>query len=149
MLSHASAPPDLPLGYPPRRFLLELAAWIKREPEGWAAFASVEQAKDCLERFPFLVPEIEPSREDPDAYAFRWPDKALWELRPKERVSSRFFELKPIYDAVVPELSADFSEDCKVSLGVFWTPVERPHAVCVAICKRKDGYIGIVHLETR
>jgi hypothetical protein len=99
--------------------------------------------------FSSLVPEITPSREDPDAYAFVWSGEAFWELRLEGRVSSRFFDLKPVYDSVVPDLGAGFSDYCEVFLGVFWTHVEEPHAVCVGVCRRADGSVGVVHVETR
>jgi hypothetical protein len=135
--------------YPARRFLLELAAWIKREPWGWQKLRCVEQARMYLCMCPYLVPEIAPSSEDPDAYEFIWSDEASGELRLENKRSSRFFDLKPVYDAIVPDLDAGSSDDCDVFLGVFWTPLKKPHAVFVGVCRRIDGTMGVVHVETR
>lgn len=157
------------------RGLSELAAWIKKEPEGWREFRRVAQARECLKRYPSLVPNIVPSCEDPDSYAFEWPDEAVRELSLDGRVSSRFFGLKLVYDSVEPDSIEDLSGSCKVTVGACCVPVvvdripiypecmtrlrfvgqpiayrlvEEPESVCIALCIRDAGF-RVVYVETR
>jgi len=163
------------LDYRLSRELLELAAWIKREPKGWVEDVRVKEARHCLEEFSSLVPEILPSREDPDAYAFVWSDEAVREFDLEENVSSRFFNLKLVYDAMEADFGEEFSDGIEVFVGAYWTPVivnripiyaqymrplqyvgqpiayritEEPQSVCIAVCRGADT-IRVIHVETR
>ena len=161
--------------FPPKRELLELAAWIRREPSGWAENDNVKNAKLCLEHCQYLVPEIGKPHEDPDSYVFVWPDEAREELNLKETLSSRFFDLKLIYDAVTADLGKEIFSFGPVFVGAYCSPVvvgyvgyythmqplhrvgqpnvydviEEPHSVCVAVRKETDTFIRVVHVESR
>ncbi len=161
--------------FPPKRELLELAAWIRREPSGWAENDNVKNAKLCLEHCPYLVPEIGKPHEDPDSYVFAWTDEAREELNLKETIFSRFFDLKLIYDAMTADLSKEIFSFGPVFVGAYCSPVvvgyvgyythmqplhrvgqpnvydviEEPHSVCVAVRKETDTSIRVVHVETR
>jgi hypothetical protein len=161
--------------YPPKKELLELAAWIKREPSGWTEDDDIKNAKLCLEHCPYLVPEIRAPHEDPDSYVFIWPDEAMRELRLQGPSSSRFFDLKLVYDAMTADLGKEIFSFGPVFVGAYCSPVvvgyvgyythmqplhrvgqpnvydviEEPHSVCVAVRKETDTSIRVVHVETR
>lgn len=166
---------DLEIEYPPNKVLLELAAWIRHDPTNWDADDfKVKRANLCLEHCQYLVPKVGKTREDPDKYAFIWPDEALDQLKLEGPVSSRFFDLKSIYDAVKGSLSQKARSDGLVFLGAYSSPVvvgyvgyytgmqslrrvgqpnvydviEGPQGVCVAIYKEVDS-LHVVHVETR
>jgi len=165
-----------PTEYPPKKELLELAAWIKRVPSGWIEDDDVENAKLCLEHCQYLVPEIGIPHEDPDSYVFVWPDEARRELNLREPISSRFFDLKLIYDSVTSDVGKEIFSAGPVFVGAYCSPVvvgyfgvyggrmqplhyvgqpseyrviEEPFSVCVAVRKERDSIIGVVHVETR
>jgi len=148
--------------YPPKKELLELAAWIKRKPSGWTKNSDVKAAKLCLEHCPHLIPEIGISHEDPDSYVFTWPDEAIREFKLQEPTSSRFFDLKLIYDAVTADLTKEMLGVGPVFVGAYCTLVvryvgrpseyrliEELQSVCVAVRRETDTSIRVVHVETR
>lgn len=162
--------------YPPKKELLELAAWIKRAPSGWAEDGDVKNAKLCLEHCRYLIPEIRIPHEDPDRYVFIWPDEAMRELKLQEPSSSRFFDLKLVYDAMMADLNREVLGVGPVFVGAYCTPVvvgyvgiyggrmqplryvgrpsgyrliEEPQSVCVAVRKETDKSIRVVYVETR
>jgi hypothetical protein len=162
--------------YPPKRELVELAAWIKREPSGWAEDDDVKNAKLCLEHCLYFVPEIKIPYEDPDSYVFVWSDEAVRELGLQEPLSSRFFDLKDIYDAMMADLNREVLGGGPVFVGAYCTPVvigrvgvygghmrplryvgrpseyrliEQPQSVCVAVRREADTNIRVVHVEPR
>ena len=49
----------------PSRRYLEIAAWLKREPDDWPQLEAVRKARIVLEDSFYLVPMIEASCEDP------------------------------------------------------------------------------------
>jgi hypothetical protein len=170
-------PTTVSLDFRPIKELLELAAWIRQEPAGWSEDdEDVKKAKLCLEHCSYLVPEIEIPHEDPDSYVFIWPDEAMRELGLQEPLSSRFFDLKDIYDAMMADLNREVLSVEPVFAGAYCTPVvvgrvgiygehmqplryvgrpseyrliEEPQSVCVAVRKESDMNIRVVHVETR
>ena len=167
---------DTEIEYPPNKALLEIAAWIKSNPTGWATDDdNVKRARLCLKHCRYLVPDVSKPLEDPDSYVFKWSNEAREALNLKAPVSSRFFDLKPVYDAVSADLSKESLSARLVFVGVYCTPVvvgyvgiygglmqplryvghpseyrpiEEPHSVCVAVCKEPDANIRVVHVET-
>ncbi|MCJ7559551.1 hypothetical protein MUO79_02900 [Candidatus Bathyarchaeota archaeon] len=165
------------LDFQPTKELLELAAWMKREPTGWSEDdEDVKKAKLCLEHCSYLVPEIAVPWEDPDSYVFLWPDEAVGELRLQDPSSSRFFDLKDIYDAMIADLNREVLSVGPLFVGAYCTPVvvgrvgiygehmqplryvgrpseyrliEEPQSVCVAVRKETDTNIRVVHVEPR
>lgn len=159
------------------RGIWELAAWIKREPTNWAEGDSdIKKAKLGLEDSPYLVPEIREPHEDPDSYVFVWPPEAVKELSLQGRISSRFFGLKQVYNAVIADIGEEILEMAPVFVGACCTPVivdlddiyghdmqplryvGRPigyqpikdsRSTCVAVCKEAEGSIRVVHVEIR
>ena len=100
--------------------------------------------------------------EDPDSYAFTWPDEAIRELKLQEPTSPRFFDLKLIYDTVTADLTKETLGLSPVFVGAYCTPVvryvgrpteyrliEKPQSVCVAVRRETDPSIHVVHVETR
>ena len=100
--------------------------------------------------------------EDPDSYAFTWPDEAIRELKLQEPTSARFFDLKLIYDTVTADLTKETLGLSPVFVGAYCTPVvryvgrpteyrlvEKPQSVCVAVRRETDPSIRVVHVETR
>ena len=170
-------PTTVSLDFRPTKDLLELAAWIKREPAGWSEDdEDVKKARLCLMHIPYLVPEIGIPDEDPDSYVFLWSDEAVRELRLQEPSSSRFFDLKHIYDAMMADLNREVLSVGPVFVGAYCTPVvvgrvgiygghmqplryvgrpseyrliEEPRSVCVAVRKETDTNIRVVHVEPR
>lgn len=151
-----------PAEYPPDKKLLELAAWIKREPSGWAENDDVKNARLSLERHPYLIPEIGIPHEDPDSYVFIWSDEAMRELRLQVSLSSRFFDLRLVYDALRAGLKRGVSSVGPVFVGAYcmpvvscvgrptkYTVVEEAQSVCVAVRRETDTFIRVVHVETR
>jgi hypothetical protein len=59
----------------PSRRYLELAAWLKREPDNWNELEAVRKAKIMQDNYSYLIPLIETSCEDPDQYACVWSDE--------------------------------------------------------------------------
>ncbi|MGC9346190.1 MAG: hypothetical protein ACP5ER_05320 [Candidatus Bathyarchaeales archaeon] len=164
-----AGPPD----FEPTRRLLELAAWIKSEPDGWVESDDVKKAKSFV--LHHLVPEIKPPYEDPDSYVFVWPHEDRAGLNFYDYVYSRFFSFKQIYEAVSDErekeaLAGDLfvgaycspviaeyvtayenMEDQmrSTSLPCEFRVIEGPHSVCVAVLKETGGAIHVVHVESR
>jgi DNA-binding transcriptional ArsR family regulator len=160
-------------GFVPTRRLLELAACMKLEPDGWPKNDETGKAK-LLHDY-CLVPKIMPPYEDPDAYAFVWPREAGSSLSQAELVSSRFFRPKSIYKAIAEE--TELLSGCgDVFVGFFGSDaivetvtafqdmaeqldrigkpselniIERPYSVCVAVCRKTDGSFQVVHVEER
>jgi hypothetical protein len=159
----------------PSRRYLEIAAWLRREPDGWPVFEAIRKAKLLERDYAYLIPAIEVSCEDPDRYAFVWSDEPCYGRRHGEFVQSRFFRLKDVYQTL-----AEFSDAAggceRVVVGVYgsavvaeqvtlyenmdvqiqreWRPVElrvaeEPFSVCVALCKRADGVLRVVYVEGR
>lgn len=166
---------DLEIEYPPSRALLELAAWIRHDPTEWDNDdVNVRKAKLCLKHCPHLIPEVGETLEDPDKYAFIWSGDALDALEIDGAVSSRFLDLKSVYDAVKSDLGSEAQSGGLVFLGAYSSPVvvgyvgyytgmqplrrvgqpnvydviEEPQSVCVAVCKETD-VLRVVHVETR
>jgi hypothetical protein len=85
------------------------------------------------------------------SYAFIWPAEALDMLKLEGAVSSRFFDLDSVYDAVTGDLSMNTQNSELVYLGAYSTPVvdyvEGSQSVCVAVCKEVDA-LKIMHVET-
>ncbi len=80
---------------------LELAAWIRHNPEGWNIDnMNVKNAKLCLEHINYFIPAVEQASEDPDIYAFVWPDESLRKIDLGNTSFSRSFDYKAVYDAV-------------------------------------------------
>jgi len=160
--------------FPVSRRLLELASWIKRDPNGWVESQHVEEAKQLLAHY--LLPEIREPYEDPDSYAFVWPHEGKSSLYLPDFIHSRFFNLKDVHNAVTENLETekDFSGD--VFVGVYFSPFiaeyatafedmeaqmryvgkpsefvadEKPHSISIAVCKRKDGSMLVIHVESR
>ncbi len=156
------------------RRLLELASWIKRSPEGWVESEDVGKAKQLLTHQ--LVPEIKPSYEDPDSYAFVWPDGNKARLNPDDFIHSRFFNFKSVHNAIVETLEPTYTLPGKIFVGAYYSPftaeyvassedmeeqmryigkpcefkiVEHPHCISVAVCKRADNSICVIHVESR
>jgi hypothetical protein len=163
------------LDFVPTRRLLELAAWMKREPKGWPDNDEVKKAK--LLKSHFLVPRIEVPREDPDSYAFVWPKESCDIPASSELVHSRFFNFKHVYDAVIRESEVSSTsvsgnvyvgaygsnvmvdqvttyKDIARQLNEFRIPsefsiVEGPYSVCVAVRREPDDFLRVVHVEGR
>ena len=155
--------------------LLELAAWIKREPSGWPEDDYVKEAKSLLKEHPHLLPEIGPPSEDPDRYAFIWPRRSPEELTLETPRFPRFFDMKLLYDAVAEDVGTQGACVGPVFAGAYWSPVivgpvdydthmrpprsvgrssehyviETPQSVCVAVCREPDTNLQVVYLETR
>jgi hypothetical protein len=158
----------------PLRRYLEIAAWLKREPDNWPQLEAVGRARIVLRDSDYLVPMIEASCEDPDSYAYVWSDILCYGERFGEFVQSRFFSLKDVYRAIVENspvccgeavfvgafeskvvaeqvtLHADMSRQIQVEhkpmeLKIF----EEPFSVCIAVCKEVDGGLRVVHVEAR
>jgi hypothetical protein len=166
---------DIEIGYPPDTRLLELAAWIRHKPSGWGESDDVKTAKLCLEHLSILVPKTGVAYEDPDSYVFEWSSEAMNELR-FESLSSRFFDLKQVYDAMTADLKRKVLDVGPVFVGAYCTPivigrvgiyggrmqplryvghpseyrlVKQPQSVCVAVRKETDANIRVVHVEPR
>lgn len=159
----------------PSRRYLEIAAWLKREPEDWPKFEAVRKARIVLEDSFCLVPTIEASCEDPDQYSFVWTDEPCYGQRFGEFVQSRFFRLKDVYRVIVEDSTASLSgSDEAVIVGAFESNVvaeqvvlyrdmerqirvehkpmelkidEEPFSVCVAVSKEVDGGLRVVYVE--
>ena len=169
---------------PSNRRVLELASWIRREPRGWPRDNfEVKVARLYLQHSGYLVPDIVRAPEDPDAYAFKWPDEELdgLDLEELRRLnlykcpSSRFFNLKLVYDAIVANSNKEVLSKGPVFVGahsapmvidyvgiwrgmhplhyvgrpVGYEPIEKLGSVCVAVCKEEDGIIRVVRVEKR
>lgn len=161
------------LDFPASRRLLELAAWIRFQPEGWAENDDVKKAKQLL-KYDRLIPKVEASHEDPDKHALIWPSPEFG--AEPGALTSRFFSLKSIYQVVgsnrIEPLVGDvFVAACfspqTVEYKTFhlllewgWQPprlenlgepwvVGGPHSVAVAVCRGADGVIHVVHVEKR
>ena len=158
----------------PSRRLLELAAWLRREPDDWPNFRIVRRAMLAEQIYGRLVPSIEPPGEDPDRYTFVWSDEAVQSLKLEKAESPRFFELKSVLEIVRSHSSLDIKCDGEVFLGAcsipvvtgyvgYYTgmqslrhvgqpnviePIEEPKSFCVAVCEKPEG-ITVVHMETR
>jgi hypothetical protein len=156
------------------RRLLEVAALLKVEPDGWPPIEAVRKARILGKNFRYIVPSIEPSCEDPDRYVFVWSDDAVNKLRLDGCVSSRFFSLRSVYDSVKIDSSKVVQNDCQVFLGAYGTPEvvgyvdfytamrplryvgqpyepdpsEMPQSFSVAVCKEGD-VLRVIHVETR
>ncbi|MCS7115412.1 MAG: hypothetical protein RMJ15_07885 [Nitrososphaerota archaeon] len=156
------------------RRLLELASWIKQQPEEWIESEDVEKAKQLLTHY--LVPEIKASYEDPDSYVFVWPNGNKSRLNLHDFIHPRFFDLKNVYNALTETREAVFLVSGKVFVGAYYCPfiaeyvtshedmeeqmryigkpcefivTEQPHCVSVAVCKRADNSICVIHVESR
>jgi hypothetical protein len=165
----------VPEGYDPQT-VLELAAWIKRDPAGWPKDDYVREAKRFLEDYPELVPKIGRPSGDPDRYAFIWSKDVRKELHLPTPRSSRFFNMKLVYDAMTTNVSEDGSAIGPVFVGAYWLPVvvdyipiystrmqplqyvgrpvayqpiTEPQSVCVAVRRAADSNMRVVHVETR
>ena len=146
----------------PRR-LLELTAWIKFDPEGWPESDDVKEAKKLLGHY--FTPRVEIPCEDPDKYAIVWPQLG-------DFISTRFFSLKSIYQAVEKYrieqptgdiFAAAFFSPQTVEYATFysvgeWRPsrisefseprvIEKPHSVAVAVCKDANRIVHVVYVE--
>lgn len=158
----------------PTRRYLEIAAWLRREPEGWPMFEAVAKAKQLLEgNSKHLVPQIEVSCEDPDAYSFVWSSEPCRGHHRGNFEQSRFFRLKDVFASVIefadlPLLGGDVfvavfgSEvvaehftvyaDMESQIANEYRPMElrvsdEPFSVCVAISKQADGGLRVVYVE--
>jgi len=115
--------------FEPTRRLLELAAWMKLNQTGWVESDDAKKARILLTHY--LVPEIKAPLEDPDAYAFQWPDEELKRLDLEELrrlgfcnyTSSRFFNLKSVVDAVVADSGEKVSTHGPIFIGVCSAPM--------------------------
>jgi hypothetical protein len=162
---------DVPLS----RRLLEIAAWLKLEPDGWPQFEAVRKAKVLEKNCRHIVPSIEPSREDPDCFAFAWSDEPCGGQRHGEFVQSRFFKSKDVYGAVVQAGESRSPMGCRdVFVGAYGSDVvaervmafgnmvtqiqlkcmpmelvvdDEPFSVCVAVCRETNGVLRVVHVE--
>jgi hypothetical protein len=158
----------------PSRKLLEIAAWLRREPDDWPSFKIVRRAMLVEQVYNRLVPSIEPPSEDPDRYKFVWSDEAVQYLKLKKAESPRLFELKSVLEAVRSSSSPDIKHDGAVFLGAcsipvvtgyvgYYTgmqslrhvgqpnviePIEEPRSFCIAVCEKPDG-LTVVCMETR
>ncbi len=157
----------------PSRRYLEIAAWLKKEPDNWPQLDAIRKARIVLNNFGYIVPTIEDSYKDPDRYTFVWSDEACRGQRYGEFVQPRFFKLKDIYRAIVADYSASSSGEA-VFVGAFESDVmaeqvvlyediyrqiefehkpvqlkivEEPFSVCVAVCKEVDGGLRVVYVE--
>ncbi len=167
---------EVQVEYPPNRRLLELAAWVKHDPEGWdEAGEMVKKARFCLEQWPYLLPEIVSPDEDPDCYAFSWSRDQARAFELSENMCSRFFSLKGVFDAQRVDEDGKGSSFGPVFLGAYHSPVivgymgfQRPveaferaervggqlflhknNSVGVAVCRETDGRCRVVHVESR
>jgi hypothetical protein len=158
----------------PSRKLLELAAWLRREPDDWPSFRIVRKAMLAEQVYGRLVPSIEPPSEDPDRYKLVWSDEAVQYLKLKKAESPRFFELKSVLEAVRPSSGLKIKHDGEVFLGAcsmpmvtgyvgYYTgmqslrhvgqpnviePIEEPKSFCVAVSEKPEG-ITVVKMETQ
>ena len=135
--------------YPPSRTILELAAWIKHNPEGWnIEDIKVKNAKLCLEHTSYFIPAVEETSEDPDGYAFVWPKESLKEIKLGSTSFSRFFDYKAVYDAV-QVANVNSRGNGAVFLGAFCSKSgDDPLSVIVAV--RKEGtLLEVVQVERR
>jgi hypothetical protein len=136
--------------YPPNRSLAELAAWIRHHPEGWNIDNNnVKNAKLCLEHINYFIPAIEEASEDPDLYAFVWPDESLRKIDLGSFSFSRFFDYKGVYDAVQVGMKINSMSNGAVFLGAFCSKKgDDPMSVIVAV--RKEGsHIDVMQVERR
>lgn len=168
--------PDYEDVSPSRRYL-EVAAWLKREPEEWPQLGAMGKSKIVMNNYAYLIPMIEASCEDPDRYSFAWSDEACYGQRFGEFVQSRFFRLKDVYRAIVEDSETDLAVGCGgVFVGAYGSEVvaeqvtvyenmdkqiqalhkpmelqivEEPFSVCVAVCKGVNGVLRVVHVEGR
>ena len=161
----------------PSRRYLEIAAWLRREPEDWPEFGAVRKAKLLENRYPHLIPVLEVSNEGPDCYAFVWSDEPCRGQQFGEFVQSRFFRLKDVFCGVVDAKETEFGVGCgDVFVGAYGSDVvaeqvadfgnmytqieqmhkpmelrvdESPFSVCVAVCRGANGVLRVVHVEGR
>ncbi len=165
-----SNPEEVPLS----RRLLEMAAWLKLEPDGWPPFEIARKARILVKNYEYIIPLIEPSHEDPDRFAYVWSDEPCNGQRRGEFIQSRFFKLKDVYGAVVQADESKLLMDCDVFVGAFGsdvvaekfvtfgdmytqiqlkcTPMElvvddEPFSVCIAVCRKNNGALCVVHVE--
>jgi hypothetical protein len=158
----------------PSRKLLEIAAWLRREPDNWPSFKIVRKAMLVEQVYGRLVPSIEPPGEDPDRYTFVWSDEAVQYLKLEKAESPRFFELKSVLEIVRPSSSPHIKHDGVVFLGAcsmpvvtgyvgYYTgmqslrhvgqpnviePIEEPKSFSVAVCEKPED-LTVVHVETQ
>jgi len=134
--------------YPPSRTLLELAAWIKHNQKGWnIANINVKNAKLCLEHTSYFIPIVGETSEDPDAYAFAWPDASLKEIKLGNTSFSRFFDYKDVYDAVHVGTTNNSRGNGDVFLGAFGSKdADDPSSVIVAV-RREGNHLDLVKME--
>ena len=170
-----ATPGDLKQEVLPSRRYLEIAAWLKSEPDDWPQLEALRKAKLVLNNYAYLLPIIEASCEDPDCYAFVWLDEACHGQRGGEFVQSRFFNLKDVYRAIVEDPTADLPGSGEaVFVGAYGSNVvaeqvtyyrdmctqienkrtpmelnidEEPFSVCVAVCKGVNGGMSVVYVE--
>ncbi len=161
----------------PSRRYLEIAAWLKREPDDWPPLEAVRKAKLVLDNYGYAVPVIEASCEDPDCYSFVWSEEAFNGQRFDEFVQQRFFKLKDVYQTIVEEPHIDlpckgetvfvgaygsdvraeqvtYCSDSSIQIGHYRNPVElniveEPFSVCVAVCKEVNDGLRVIHVEGR
>ena len=159
----------------PSRRYLEVAAWLKREPDDWPQLEAVRKARITLEASFYLVPTIEASCEDPDRYSFVWTDEPCYGQRLGEFVQSRSFKLKNVYRAIVEDSTASLSgSDETLFVGAFESNVvaeqvvhhgdmemqikyehkpmelkieEEPFSVCIAVSKEVESGLRVVYVE--
>lgn len=136
---------------PSNRRVLELAAWIKREPKGWKSdIFEVKVAKLYLEHSGYLVPDIVSAPEDPDAYAFQWPSEELERLDIEELkrldlyrcVHSRFFNLKSVYDVLVDDSNKKGLSTGAVFVGAHSAPMVVDHVGVYGAGMHPLPYVG-------
>ncbi|MEM2970557.1 MAG: hypothetical protein QXR63_06450 [Candidatus Bathyarchaeia archaeon] len=159
---------------PISRRLLELASWIKQQPKGWIESEDLKKAKKLLTHY--LVPKIKASYEEPDSYVFVWSGGCGEQFSLQDFVHSRFFNFEDVYDALTETLETVSFVSGKVFVGVYYCPtiaeyvasyedmedqvqwigkpcefkvIEQPHCVSVAVCKRADSSICVMHVESR
>jgi hypothetical protein len=136
--------------YPPSRPLLELAAWIKHNPEGWDIDnINVKNAKLCLEHTSYFIPAVEETSEDPDGRTFVWPDESLKAINLGSTPFSRFFDYKTVYDAVQGGTNTSSLGNGAVFLGAFCSKNGGdPFSVIVTVCK-EGSHLYVVQVERR
>ena len=132
------------------RTLLELAAWVKLNPEGWnIEDINVKNAKLCLEHTSYFIPAVGETNEDPDSYAFVWPKESLKEIKLGSTHFSRFFDYKTVYDSVQVGTKTNSGGNGAVILGAFCSKDnDVPLSVIVAV-RQEGNHLDVVQVERR
>jgi len=127
---------------------LELAAWIRYDPEDWRRDdVDVKRGEQCLTDYEMLVPEIRTTPLDPNRYIFEWSDYAKERLK-IDHSTPRFFNLKTIYEAKWAA-EAESAADGPVFMGVNEFEEERfkRWQSCVVVRRTSGHEFHVVHVE--